>query len=337
MFQHGPVDCHTHVVPGRFPDYVDASEPRWPCMVCGKDGKRVVTFDGKPFRELDTRSWDVEQRVASMDADGVAVQLLSPMPELLSYWFAPAAAEALADFVNGFIGDMVAAAPARFRGLGMVPLQDPSRAVRMLSSLKARFGLDGVQIGSNILGVQIGDTRFEPVWAAAEDLGLSVFVHALHPLGTKDVAGPIGALAGFPLDTGQAAASFLLAGVMERYPRLRIGFSHGGGVLGALLGRLDQGWRLTKGFGRPGSRLPSDVAKSFFYDSNVYDPAYLRHIITKVAPGQVFLGTDYPYDIMQHDPLAYLKQVDPSVSTWVSLQYGAARRFLGVKDDDAAG
>ena len=265
-----------------------------------------------------------------MDADGVAAQLLSPMPELSSYWFDGETAESLSDFVNGFIGDMVAAAPARFRGLGVVPLQEPDRAIRMMSGLRTRFGLDGIQIGSNILGTQIGDLRFEPVWAAAEDLGLAVFVHALHPLGTKGIAGPIVPLAGFPLDTGQAAASFLLAGVMSRHPRLRIGFSHGGGALGAMLGRLDQGWRLTQGFGGTVPEAPSAVAKTLFFDSNVYDPAYLHQLVTRVAPGQVFLGTDYPYDIMQEDPIGYLRALACSDAERADLEYGAGLRFLGL-------
>lgn len=336
MLQHGPIDCHAHVVPGEFPANPSATEARWPCMVCGQGGARTVTFDGKPFRELNARSWDVARRLETMDADCIAAQVLSPMPELLSYWFDGATAEALSDFVNGFVGEMVAAAPTRFRGLGSVPLQDIDRAVAMMRRLKPRFGLDGFQVGSNILGVQIGDARFEPIWAAAEQLGLSVFVHALHPLGTKGIAGPIVPLAGFPLDTGQAAASFLLAGTIARYPRLRIGFSHGGGALGALLGRLDEGWRLTKGFGGAAPDAPSTAAKSLFFDSNVYDPVYLRHLVSHVAPGQIFLGTDYPYDIMQQDPLGYLRRVAWSDDEWAGLERGAALRFLGSADAEEA-
>lgn len=330
MLRNGPIDCHAHVVPGEFPQNPSATETRWPCMVCGRNGVRVATFDGKPFRELDSRSWDVARRLETMDADGVAAQLLSPMPELLSYWFDGGTAQALSDFVNDFIGQMVTAAPTRFRGLGTVPLQDPDQAVGVMSTLKRRFGLDGFQVGSNILGAQIGDPKFDPIWAAAEDLELSVFVHALHPLGTKDIGGPIVPLAGFPLDTGQAAASFLLAGVMSRYPRLRVGFSHGGGALGALLGRLDQGWKLTSCFGGRVPAAPSETARSLFFDSNVYDPAYLGHLISHIAPGQIFLGTDYPYDIMQEDPIAYLKQVATTPEQLASMEHGAALRFLGL-------
>jgi len=135
---------------------------------------------------------------------------------------------------------------------------------------------------------------------------------------------------GFPLDTGLAAASFILSGVMARHPRLRIGFSHGGGALGSLLGRMDQGWRLTKGFGGAAAEAPSEVARRMFYDSNVYDPAYLAHLATHVAPGQVFLGTDYPYDILQTDPVAFLRRASVPPEALASLESGAALRFLGL-------
>ena len=330
--QPGVIDVHCHVVPGEFPASPSAVETRWPCMVCGAAGRRTVTIEGKPFRELDDRSWDAARRIEGMDRDGLAVQVLSPMPELLSYWFETPAAEAMCDHMNGFIAGMVAEAPRRFRGLGMAPMQDPEAAVRTLRTLKSQFGLDGIEVGSNILGVPVGDARFEPVWAAAEDLGLAVFVHALHPLATRGLAGQplLTAFAGFPLDTGLAAASFILSGVMSRHPRLRIGFSHGGGALGSLLGRMDQGWQLTKGFGGSAAETPSQIARRMFYDSNVYDPAYLAHLATRMAPGQIFLGTDYPYDILQTDPVGFLRRAPVTPDALASLEHGAARRFLAI-------
>ena len=198
-----------------------------------------------------------------------------------------------------------------------------------MSGLKNRFGLDGIQVGSNIVGEQLGDAKFEPVWAAAADLGLAVFVHALHPLSTKGLQGMVAPLVGFPLDTGQAAASILLSGVMTRHPKLRLGFSHGGGALGSLLGRLDKGWRLTSGFAGAAAETPSDTAAKLFYDSNVYDSDYLRYLALTMAPGQVFLGTDYPYEIMQTDPVGYLAGTFDTGEHRDSVERGAALRFLG--------
>src|SRR5690606_6141330 len=119
------------------------------------------TFGGKPFRELDDRSWDIARRLGDMDADGVAIQVLSPMPELLSYWLADDHSESLCDFVNGEVAAAVANRTDRFMGLGMVPMQQPRLAVRHLRRLRDQFGLAGVEIGSNVNGMMLGDARFD--------------------------------------------------------------------------------------------------------------------------------------------------------------------------------
>ncbi len=303
------IDAHTHVTPLALPEAPRAEiQPRWPCMRCNMPDSATVMIGDKAFRELDARSWDVARRLDDMDRDGVAMQILSPMPELLSYWIAPGDAALICDASNAQIAEMIARAPRRFRGLGAVPMQDPDSAIAGLRRLRREFGLSGVEIGSNIDGVMLGEPCFDPIWAAAEEEDLAVFVHALHPVAAKPIAAsPLyTALTLFPIDVAMAAASLAMAGVPDRFPGLRIGFSHGGGALGAILGRLDIGWERTEGFGGRAAARPSEGARNFFYDSNVYAAAYLRHLAEAVAPGRVFAGTDYPYDIMQRDPRGFV-------------------------------
>ncbi len=268
----------------------------------------MLEFGGKPFRRLDDRSWGAAPRLADMDRDGVAVQIVSPMPELFSYDHHPTKSASLCDAVNAATAALVAEAPGRFAGLGIVTMQAPDLAVRQIAALRARFGLIGIEIGSNIAGVHPGDPRFHPVYEAAAALGMVVFVHAFHPLsaGSGGLAPAWTPFAGFATDVGLAAASFIAHDVPARAPGLRLLFSHAGGTLAAMLGRLDRGYDATGGFGGTLSRPPREIARAFLYDSNTYDPALLRHLATAVAPGRVMLGTDYPYDIMQRDPLAYL-------------------------------
>lgn len=284
-----------------------------------------------PFRKLDARSWDVARRVEDMDRDGVDIQVLSPMPELLSYWLDTADAQILCDATNHLIASMVSAAPSRFRGLGSVPLQEPGKAAAMLRRLKVDFGLNGVEIGSNINGKLLGAAEFDPFWEAAEAEGMAVLVHALHPVAAKGLVSPDPSLTGyalFPVDTGMTAASIIMGGVLDRYPRLRIAFSHGGGTLGAMLGRLQLGWSGTDGFGGKSAIAPTDQARRFFYDTNVYDPEYLTYLATRMAPGQVFVGTDYPYMIMQQDPARWIRSLGMPGDVERSICSEAAGRFL---------
>jgi aminocarboxymuconate-semialdehyde decarboxylase len=325
------IDVHSHITPPTFPDAPNVSaRSSWPCMQCGKAGNRTVMLGDKPFRKLDARSWDVERRLADMDRDRVAMQVLSPMPELLSYWLERDDAALICDAINHHIADMIALAPRRFRGLGAVPLQDPAAAATALRRVKAEFGLSGVEIGSNINGIMLGDPRFDPFWQAAEAEGMAVFIHALHPIAAKPLPeNPLfTASALFPIDVAMAAASLITNGVLDRFPGMRVGFSHGGGALGSILGRLDIAWNRSDGYGGKAVRRPSEQAQSFFYDSNVYDPRYLRYLTMEVAPGRVFGGTDYPYDIMQTDPVGFVAGLGLDAICLDSLSIGAASQFL---------
>ena len=334
MDRPGLIDVHAHVVPKSLPhDPTGGSIGAWPgvhCEACGR--KAQVRLGQKPFRDIDERSWDVDRRVADMDEDGVSAQALSPMPELLSYWFDPPAALEMTRGLNHAIGDMVARRPNRFYGLGAVPMQDPDLAAREMSELRSRFGLVGIEVGSNINGAYLGDPKFDPVFAAAQDNDLAIFVHALHPLQAKDISRHpmLAPFAAFPVDTALCAASLIMEGVLERFPRLRLAFSHGGGVLAPILHRMEYGWLSSDHFGGRLPQSPKAYARRFFYDSLVYDPAYLQHLTTHIAPGQVFLGTDYPYLIMQPEPRAFIAAAADLPGVGPSIWSDAAHRFLGV-------
>lgn len=325
------IDMHTHVCPAWFdvPEKLRAN-PRLPCMCATSPGTAEMMIEGKLFRKLDVRSWDITRRLEDMERDGVAVQVLSPMPELLSYWFTPEDGATLSAYMNGVIAEMIAQAPARFRGLGMVALQDVPTAVAGLRRVKEQFGLAGVQIGTNISGAQLGEAQFDPFWEAAQALDLAVFIHPLHPLTARALqTSPLfHPLVGFPVDTALAGGSLLLGGVLDRYPRLRVGLSHGGGGLVPVLPRLDHAWASMASFRATAARKPSESAAGLFYDSNVYDQPYLAYLATQFAPGRVFLGTDYPYEIMQTAPADYLAGLDLPDAARASLAHGAARHFL---------
>lgn len=148
-----------------------------------------------------------------------------------------------------------------------------------------------------------GDARFDAFWAEADGLGMAVFVHALHPVGADrlEAFADLVPLATFPVDTGLSAMTFVRAGVPGRHPRRRLGFSHGGGVLAPLACRLEQGYRITSGFGGALARSPLETLRNFLLDSLVYDPACFDYLAREIAPGNVFAGGDYPYAIEESD------------------------------------
>ncbi len=147
------IDIHTHIVPAEFPDYAGKhGGAHWPSMAAAHDcHHKNVMIDGKNFRTVSDQCWDVGRRAEAMAQMGIARQVLSPMPELLSYWLPLDDAAPLIRHVNDTIAAMVARAPDKFIGLGGVPMQDPDAAARELERLM-RDGFRGVELGSNVNG-----------------------------------------------------------------------------------------------------------------------------------------------------------------------------------------
>ncbi len=332
------IDIHTHVVPERFPPYAgrhDASA--WPSMAEAQPCHRHVMLHGKVYRTVGDDAWDTHKRLAAMDEQRVHRQVLSPMPELLSYWLDADDGAAMARWLNEQIAAMVAREPTRFVGLGAVPLQDVDRAIGELEFLMREFGLAGVEIGTNVNGVVLGDARFEPFFAAAEALGAAVFVHALRPAGMDRLIGPpsLEQLLAFPGETGLSAASLLTAGTLHCHPRLRIAWSHGGGTLASLLPRLEHGWRTLVPLRDTMPLAPREGARRMMYDSLVYDTATLAHLIHSFGDTQICVGSDFPFVIRDHDPAGRLDALGLDDAARERLACRNAQRWLGEADDGA--
>lgn len=300
------VDYHTHVVPDRLAP-APASEPRWPSVELRDDGTADVMIAGRVFRKIDRRSWDMQVRCRDMDVDGIDVQVLSPMPELLSYWFDSRDGAAFCEAMNTQIVAMAASRPERFRAFGMVPLQAPETAASQVRELRSGGAL-GVEIGSHVNGVALGDRSLDPFYAACEREGMTIMVHALHPVGIERVGGtPDVAVSMFPVETSLAALSLVVSGVPERFPDLDILLCHGGGSIGMLMPRLEQARRMKLAHLSGLNKAPTDLVRRFHVDSVVYDARTLRYLVEMMGVERVVLGSDYPFAVMQADPAGFVR------------------------------
>lgn len=325
------IDVHTHVVPESFPAYSGKNlDARWPSMgCCEQPHHRAVLIGGKTFREVSHQCWDVAQRLSDMQAEGVSRQVLSPMPELLSYWFDIDDAIRMCAHINSSIAHMVSSSSNDFYGLGMVPLQDPERAAEAMSRLRDEYGLVGIEVGTNINGRPIGDPFFEPIFAAAVKHDLSIFIHPLHPAGVERIVGPaaMSALVAFPNETAFAAASLVSGGMLTKYPELRVGLSHGGGTFALMLPRMMHGWKTM------GNHLfnesPIEIAKRLYFDTLVYDKETLKYLIKSFGIKQLMLGSDYPFVIREKSPGKRIQSLGLNEQEMALLLSKNALRFLG--------
>ncbi len=327
------VDVHAHVIPGQFPKYLGNAAPAgWPSMAPADECHRHVMIDGKNYRTVSDKCWTTSRRLADFEDMGLALQAVSPMPELLSYWLSPADGAQLIRFLNEQIALMVHESAGKLIGLGAVPLQDLPLAIKELHYIKETLGLCGVEIGSNINGVVIGDARFDPFFEACTALDMPVFVHALRPAGMDRLVGPapLQQVLGYPTDVGLAAASVLTGNLLERYPKLRIAFSHGGGTLAMLLPRLQKGVSVFTALKQSVHLSPTEHARKLFYDTLVFDEHTLRHLVHTFGASQLMIGTDYPFNFHEHRPLERISQAAFDQGVVDQLTHLNAKRFLGI-------
>jgi aminocarboxymuconate-semialdehyde decarboxylase len=333
------IDMHAHVIPRDFPPAGSrASAARWPSMDHFAAAQAKVMIAGENFRTVHSGNWDVGRRLRDMEAAGVDAEAISPMPELLSYWFSPADALEFCRYTNEFIAGMCEAAPGRFFGLGAVPLQEPDLAARELSNLKS-MGLTGIELGSNILGKSLGEAQFQDFFMEAERLDLPVFVHALHPTIAGRIRGAEMNPIGFPTDTGLTIASFIGGGTAEKVRNLRIAFSHGGGTFPFMLPRFIHNWGGTWNEERGGKgqgaaslpRSPAEYARRFFYDTLVFDARAIRYLIDIIGESQLLTGTDYPYMDRETPVGKTLASMGLSQETLDAITWDNCFRFLGVE------
>ena len=290
---------HTHAIDCALPD-LSATHPGdpWPAVVPDGDDAAWLTFGGERYRRIDHRSWSAAARIADMDRDGVAVQVISQIPVTFCYRAHTAGAVELAAAQNDFFARIVREHPDRFRALCAVPLQDPDAAVDELRRCMRTPGFIGVEIATRIGATELGDERLDRFFAVAHELGALVLVHPSdQDLPARLTETGLGFGAGMPVETGVAAAALITSGALLRRPGVRMCLAHGGGVLPAIIGRLDKG-ALIAGVNPASPAMPSRLATGFWCDSLTYSRTALDAALDLFGPGRVVFGSDYPFPAM---------------------------------------
>lgn len=254
---------------------------------------------------------DLDQRLAAMDRAGVDVQLVSPWIGLTGYTLPPRQGTRWARLCNDALAEMVAARPRRLVGLAQVPLQAPEAAADELRYAVRDLGMAGAEIATTVAGTELDDDGLEPFWSAAAELRCIVLIHPDQVLPGRSVPRHfLNNTVGNASETTIAVAHLLCAGVLERHPTLRICVVHGGGYLPYQAGRLDRGQ-----VARPdeaGGHLPerlSTYLRRLYFDTITHSATALRFLIDFAGPERVVLGSDYPFEMGDRDPVHTLGTV----------------------------
>ncbi|MGD9690340.1 MAG: amidohydrolase family protein [Phycisphaerales bacterium] len=353
------IDLHTHILPERWPDWtkrsgypgwieLDHTKPGCACMCQTFASPRSTDpaatpapFGRRVFREIQANCWDPAIRLAECDAAGVTAQVLSTVPVMFSYWARPQDALDLARLLNDHIAELCRNHPTRFAGLGTIPMQDPELACRELERCTRELGLSGVQIGTHVSGVNLGEPSLRPIFDAAQRLDAAVFVHPWDMLAPERMTRYwMPWLIGMPTETCIAIHSVLASGMLDLLPRLRLAFAHGGGSFPGTVGRIAHGHIARPDLcavDNPRSPLeyladpsrPQTPAR-FYVDALTHDEHALRTLLRLFSAQRIALGSDYPFPLGETHPGSLIESMpDLDGSTRARLLAGTALEFLG--------
>ncbi|MBK8465020.1 MAG: amidohydrolase [Chloracidobacterium sp.] len=326
------IDVHTHILPRDIPRWKEkfgyggfiTLDHYQPCCA------RMVRDDGVSFRDVEENCWSAEKRIEECDATDVNVQVLSTVPVMFSYWAKPQNGAEIARFLNEHIAEIVSEFPLRFIGLGTVPMQDADLAIEELERCK-EIGLAGLQIGTNVNQLNLGEPQFFEFFEACEELGMAIFVHPWDMMGEKDMQKYwLPWLVGMPAEVSRAICSLIFSGVLERLPNLRICFAHGGGAFPATIGRVDHGFNVRPDLFTDNRYSPRKYLDRMYFDSLVHDPAQLDYLLDLVGSGQVMLGSDYPFPLGELEPGKMIESSNYDEEIKATLLHGAALDWLNL-------
>lgn len=324
------IDFHSHILPRHWPNLAERyGDPRWPLLEHVDQCSARIMVKGEPFREVTDQVYSVERRLTDMEDTGVDRQVLSTVPVMFSYWAPAEQARELSRYLNEHLASVVQAHPDSFSALGTVPLNDTDIAIAELESCMLEWGMAGVEIGTNVAGVDLDDPRFLPFFQRAAELGAIVFVHPWQVVGAGRLARYYFLYTvAMPSETAFAVGALLFGGVLEQVPDLRVVFAHGGGSVPFIIGRMERGWRVWPPARERLREPPSEQLCRCHFDSVVWDAASLELLIRRVGAERVLLGSDYPFIMGEDRPGELIETAALSDLEKAALLGGNAERLL---------
>lgn len=285
-------------------------------------------------QENDIRGWMTEYdgRLAELDRMGVDMQLVMPPPPQCYHTLPVEIAVPAARMVNEGIAEYVSRHADRLIPCGTVPMQDGHEAAKELEHCVKNLGFKSVEILTNVAGRELSDSAFAPFWKKAEELKTLVIIHPNGFTEGKRLSRfYFSNVIGNPLETAIALHYLIFDGVLERHPNLKILAVHGGGYLGAYSGRIDHAWGARADAQADLPQPPTSYLKKIYFDTVVFTPAQLEALVNTFGADHIVMGTDFPFDMLEYDPIGHVGAVEAfDPSTVAAIAGGNARRLLGL-------
>ena len=305
------IDCHAHIVPPDMWRTMLADGARYGVELGGTEQRRMIRLAGSNYaRPMYMPLTATDARLATMDRQGVDMQVLSGYIDFSGYTMPLDLGTRFAELQNETIAAVVAANPTRYAGAANVPLQDTATAIKVLERARRDYGFRAVQVAPYFGGRKfLDDPSLDPFWAAAQEMETLIL---FHPYDEQPAAGLgdyfLHNCIGYPLQTTIAAVRMMFSGVFTRFPKLRMRLPHAGGFLPYQIERF----RHAADF-RPEPRSmgftgdPLEILKRLYYDTVTFSPMTLRYLVDLVGAERLLLGSDFPFEMGEVDPVGTVR------------------------------
>jgi len=243
-----------------------------------------------------------DERLKIMDENGVDMHVLS-LTSTGVQMFDADTGTALATLANDRLAEVIARHPTRLAGIGSFAPQDPARAAKEIERAMTELKLNGMVVNSHTNGEYLSDQKFWPILEALEANDAALYIHPRSP--SPGMIGPFidehleHAIMGYTMETGIHALKMIMAGVFDRFPKLKIVLGHMGENIGFHLYRTDYMYTVTKDMMNrvPLKKLPSDYFKEnvVITTSGVNWSPALKASIEILSADNIMFAIDYPY------------------------------------------
>ena len=289
-------------------------------------------LNAKQDTDIKARMAGDDERLRHLDEMGIDVQLVCPPPPQCYYTIPLDVAVPATRMLNDGIAEFIAKRPDRYVALGGVPMQDGNEAAKELERCMTQLKFKGVEILTSVFGgKEISDPIYAPFWKKAEELGALVLLHPNgFTQGERFTRFYFNNVIGNPLETTMALHYLIFDGVLERHPNLKILAVHGGGYLGAYSGRIDHAWGARSDSHGSLPKPPTHYLKKIYFDTVVFTAIQLEALVKTFGVDHVVLGTDYPFDMADFDPIEHVVSTGFDAATTAAICGGNAKRILGI-------
>lgn len=327
------IDIHAHIV---VPQAAALAQPhidlaRNPLAYFADD----LTKDINLQQERDVREvmTTIDRRLSHLDRMGIDIQVVAPAPNQCYHTIDPIIAEQAHRLANDGVAEFCLRRPDRFVGLGVVTLQEPEIAVRELDYVMSRLKLKGVEILTNVDGQELSDPKFRPFFAKAEQTGAFIMMHPSgFTHGHRLTHYYLNNVLGNPLDTTLALHNLIFSGTLARFPELKLLAVHGGGYLPSYSGRIDHAWGARRDSHADLPLPPTTYLRQVYLDTIVFTYHQLAYLIGLFGPDRILMGTDYPFDMAEYNPIGHVAGIEGMDDTTLAkIAGGNAARILGLK------